>query len=174
MYNNNIMKTFDAIVEAGQLANQSNTKQSRGVADYYLNSISMKSDHLPMMTYGLQLDRLADAPPSDLIDTESHLKNQYDILGKSGYVYNTQTASSAIPPSPQSEKVLLPTPGKMLEFFNPISGRDFNKFSKKSCNNINIWRDDITIVQDVPSTRFGHIDTRALTKDKIDTCASKH
>lgn len=43
------METFDAIVEAGKLAEMSNTKQSRGVADYYLNEVSMQPDELPIM-----------------------------------------------------------------------------------------------------------------------------
>lgn len=53
-------------------------------------------------------------------------------------------------------------------FFNPISGRDFNKLGSKSCNEINIWREDITTVQTPVPTRFGHVDTRAITKNKID------
>lgn len=164
------METFDAIIEAGQMAEMSNTKQSRGIADYYLNATSMQPDQLPMMTYGLQLNRLAEAPPTDLVDIESKLKNQFDILSKSGYVYKKQ-GDSLIDQSHSSQSLMqptLPAAEKVTEFFNPISGRDFNKFSSKSCNQINIWREDITTVQTPVPTRFEHVDTRALTKNKID------
>lgn len=52
------------------------------------------------MSYGLQLDRLADAPPANLVDTESHLKNQFDILSKSGYVYKRNHATPL--PTPET------------------------------------------------------------------------
>mgnify|MGYP001456535088 CR=1 FL=1 len=61
------MENFDAIVEAGQMAEMSNTKQSRGVANYYLNEVSMQADQLPVMSYGLQLNRLAEAPPTAVV-----------------------------------------------------------------------------------------------------------
>ena len=96
------METFNAIVEAGQMAEMSNTKQSRGVADYYLNEVRMQPDELPMMSYGLQLNRLAEAPPTDLVDTESKLKNQFDILSKSGYVYKRQGDDNHGPHSTQN------------------------------------------------------------------------
>lgn len=164
------METFDAIIEAGQMAEMSNTKQSRGISDYYLNETSMQPDELPMMTYGLQLNRLAEAPPTNLVDTESKLKNQYDILSRSGYVYKRE-GDSLTDTQPSQDNFMqptLPAPQVVTEFFNPISGRDFNKFSKKSCNDINIWRDDITTVETPVPTRFEYVDTRALTKDKID------
>ena len=167
------METFNVLVEASQLAEMSNTKQSRGIADYYLNNVLMQPDQLPVMTYGLQLNRLAEAPPTDLVDTESKLKNQFDILGKSGYVYKKQSDDHVYKKHDHGlSEVLaqptLPTADKVTEFFNPISGRDFNKFSSKSCNEINIWRDDITTVQTPVPTRFDHVDTRAIIKNKID------
>lgn len=166
------METFDAILEAGQLAEMSNTKQSRGVADYYLNEVRMQPDELPVMSYGLQLNRLAEAPPTDLVDTESKLKNQFDILSKSGYVYKKQSDYNHEPPSTQNlAHPTLPSTEKVIDFFNPISGRDFNKFNSKGCNDINIWRDDITTVQTPVPTRFDHVDTRAIIKNKIDDCA---
>ena len=165
------METFDAIVEAGKLAEFNDMKQSRGMSEYYLNKVSMQPDKLPMMSYGLQLNRLAEAPPTDLVDTESQLKNQFDILSKSGYVYKKQSSDNHIPHSTQNfAQPTLPTPEKVTEFFNPISGRDFNKFSSQSCNEINIWRDDITTVQTPVPTRFDHVDTRAIIKNKIDAC----
>ena len=169
------MEIFDTLIEASHMAEMSNTRQSRGVADYYLNHTSTQPDQLPMMTYGLQLDRLAEAPPTDLVDTESKLKNQYDILSRSGYVYK-QPGKSLTHTEPSQDhlrnaiQTTLPAPQKVTEFLNPISGRDFNKFSRKSCNDINIWRDDITTVETLVPTRFGHVDTRAITKDKIDHC----
>lgn len=167
------METFDAIIEAGQMAEMSNTKQSRGVADYYLNEVSMQADQLPIMSYGLQLNRLAEAPPTDLVDTESKLKNQFDILSKSGYVYKKQSDDNHDYSLTKGlAQPTLPTPDKVTDFFNPISGRDFNKFSSKSCNEINIWRDDITTVQTPVPTRFEHVDTRAIIKNKIDECKS--
>ena len=166
------MEKFDVIVEAAQLAEMSNTKQSRGVADYYLNEVSMQPDELPMMSYGLQINRLADAPPTDLVDTESKLKNQFDILSKSGYVYKRQGDNNNHGPHSIQNlaQPTLPSTEQVTEFFNPISGRDFNKFSSKSCNEINIWRDDITTVQTPVPTRFEHVDTRAIIKNKIDEC----
>lgn len=165
------METFDAIVEAGQLAEMSNTKQSRGVANYYINEVRMQPDELPMMSYGLQLNRLAEAPPTDLVDTESKLKNQFDILSRSGYVYKRQSDDNHGSHSTQNlAQPTLPSTEKVTEFFNPISGRDFNKFSSKSCNEINIWRDDMTTVQTPVPTRFEHVDTRAIIKNKIDGC----
>ena len=166
------MDNFDAIVEAGQMAEMSNTKQSRGVANYYLNEVSMQADQLPVMSYGLQLNRLAEAPPTDLVDTESKLKNQYDILSKSGYVYKKQNTSPTLHNNPNKEltQPTLPSTQKVVDFFNPVSGRDFNKFSSKSCNEINIYRDDITTVNTPVPTRFEHIDTRTIIKDKIDKC----
>ena len=165
------METFDAILEAGQLADMSNTKQSRGISDYYLNGVSMQPDQLPMMSYGLQLNRLAEAPPTDLVDTESNLKNQYDILSRSGYVYKRQNYQENTFQSTQNlAQPTLPSTQVVTEFFNPISGRDFNKFSSKSCNEINIWRDDITTVQTPVPTRFEHVDTRAMIKNKIEEC----
>lgn len=165
------MEKFDTVVEAGQLAEMSNTRQSVRVADYYVDPVKMSPDNLPVMSYGMQLDRLADAPPSALIDTESSLKNQYDILSKSGHVYRKggeppvarpKAAAPAPPPS-----AVAPVSAKA--FFNPISGRDLNKFSKKSCEDMNFWRDDVTMVHAPVTTRFEHVDTRALTKDKIDS-----
>lgn len=167
------METFDAILEAGQLAEISNAKQSKGISDYYLNGVSMQPDQLPMMSYGLQLNRLAEAPPTDLVDTESNLKNQFDILSRSGYVYKKQNNDNqeiVFQSTQNSEQPTLPTTAKVTEFFNPISGRDFNKFSSKSCNEINLWRDDITTVQTPVPTRFDHVDTRAIMKNKIDEC----
>jgi len=118
------METFDAIVEAGQLAEISNTKQSRGVAAYYLNEVRMQPDELPMMSYGLQLNRLAEAPPTDLIDTESKLKNQFDILSKSGYVYKKQSDDNhGLHLTQKLAQPTLPTPDKVTEFFNPIGKR---------------------------------------------------
>ena len=173
------METFNAIVEAGQMAEMSNTKQSRGVADYYLNKVSMHPDQLPMMSYGLQLNRLTEAPPTRLVDTESKLKNQFDILSKSGYVYKKQRYGNhnyslseglASHSNQNFSQPTLPTTDKLIEFFNPISGRDFNKFSSKSCNEIDIWRDDITTGQTPVPTRFDYVDTRAIIKKKIDEC----
>lgn len=164
------METFDAIKEAGHLADLSNTKQSTDVSDYYLSSVQQQAANLPAMSYGLQLNRLADAPPTDLVDTESHLKNQFDILSKSGYVYKRNHAT----PLPAPETAALTQPSQTVnakDFFNPISGRDFNKFSKKSCNDLHFLRDDISMVKAPVPTRFDHVDTRALTKDKIDSCA---
>ena len=171
-------KKFDAVIEAGQLADMSNTKQSRDVSNYYLNSVSINPE-LPVMSYGLQLDRLAEAPPTNLVDTESQLKNQYDILGKSGYVFKKQNEMHSDSSSHQNEFTTntltqppLPKQEHVKEFFNPISGRDFNKFSKKSCDDMNIWRDDVTTVSAPIPIRFEHIDTRAQFKDKIDACTS--
>ena len=169
------METFNALVEASRMSEMSNTKQSRGVADYYLNEVRMQPDELPMMSYGLQLNRLAEAPPTGLVDTESKLKNQFDILSKSGYVYKKQSShhhnDELAPHSTQNlAQPTLPTPDKITDFLNPISGRDFNKFSSKSCNEINIWRDDITTVQTPVPTRFDHVDTRAIIKNKIEDC----
>lgn len=171
------MENFDAILNAGQMAEMSNTKQSRGISDYYLNTVSMQPDTLPIMSYGLQLSRISTVPPTGLIDTESKLKNQFDILSKSGYVYKKQSEndySLSEGLAPHSNKNFaqptLPTKDKVTKFFNPISGRDFNKFSSKSCNEINIWRDDITTVQTPFHTRFDHVDTRAIIKNKIEDC----
>ena len=109
-----------------------------------------------------------------MVDIESQLKNQFDILSKSGYVYKKKGDSPHIDYTHSSSERLkqptIPVPEKVTEFFNPISGRDFNKFSSKSCNNINIWREDITTIQTPIPARFEHVDTRALTKEKIDQC----
>lgn len=162
------METFDAIIEAGQMAEMSNTKQSRGVAEYYLNEVLMQPDQIPTMSYGLQSDRLAEAPPTDLVDTESQLKNQFDILGKSGYVYNRSRGNEHSNKS--FMKPTLQTPEKVAAFFNPISGRDFNKFSKKSCGKLNAERVDLVTVLTPGLFRFDHVDTRAMMKNKTDEC----
>ena len=167
-----MQKPFDAIKEAGHLVDLSNTKQSTDVSQYYLNdSVHQKTGTLPVMTYGLQLDRLSDAPPPDLIDTESHLKNQFDILSKSGYVYKRdegalERSSSMTQPS-SNVNDFLKSEGVVTSaesFFNPVSGRDYHKFSSKSCNDINIWRDDISTANRPMPKRFDHVDTRAILK----------
>ena len=168
------MEKYNEIIEAGHLADMSNTKASLNIAQYYMNPMKISNDQLPMMSYGLQLDRIADAPPTSLVDTESHLKNQYDILGKSGYVYKGEKSSENILNThlTNNSSILqnsLPDASIIKDFFNPISGRNFQKFSGKTCNNINIWRNDVNIVQAPSPTRYEYIDTRALIKDKIDS-----
>lgn len=161
------MEKFNAITEASKLAELSNTKQSISVSDYYLSNIVAKSD-MPMMSYGLQLDRLADAPPSNLVDTESMLKNQFDLIGKSGHVYKPVTyPQSNAQEQPSSTSTSSSVKPSHKEFFVPISGRDFHSFSKKSCNSLSIWRDDINHSSAPIQGRFEYVDTRALTKDNI-------
>ena len=123
------METFNALVEASRMSEMSNTKQSRGVADYYLNEVRMQPDELPMMSYGLQLNRLAEAPPTGLVDTESKLKNQFDILSKSGYVYKHKGEAIADHGIdrvlPVAEAHELPNADT---FFSQTAGRDYKSF----------------------------------------------
>lgn len=164
------MEKFDAIIAAGQLADMANTRQATDVAAYYISPVVSQPKNIPTMSYGLQITRQVDAPPSDLIDVESRLKNQYDLIGKSGYVHNTKTTPPPPPPPEQPQLTnKTPTPES---FFETVAGRDFNQFSR-SCGNLNIWRDDVIV--DRPNnpaitTRFGHVDTRMMTKDKLQAC----
>ena len=80
-------KRVNALVEASNLADLGNTRMSTQMASYYTNEVNKQPDTIPMMSYGIQITRQAEAPPSDLVDTESKLNNRYDILGRSGYVY---------------------------------------------------------------------------------------
>lgn len=171
------MNKFDGIIEASRLADMSNTKQSTTIADYYVNNVRVTPSKLPSMTYGLQLDRLTDAPPTDLIDTESSLKNQFDLLGRSGYVYRKEKESvypsnnDSLLMTPLASSKTLPSSEKLDTFFTPISGRDFSSFSKKSCNNdIATSRQDINLTVTPVPKRFDYIDTRSLTKDKLQSC----
>ena len=164
------MEKFDAIVAAGQLADMTNTKQATDVAAYYTSPVVSQPKNIPTMSYGLQITRQVDAPPSDLIDVESRLKNQYDLIGKSGYVYNTKAPSHQ--PVEQADLTPLGNTPTPESFFETISGRDFNQFSR-SCDNMNVWREDL--VGNRPNNpamtmRFGHVDTRMMTKDKLQTC----
>jgi hypothetical protein len=172
------MQKLNEIMDAADLADMSNTKQSGRVSKYYLDGVNSQPKTLPMMSYGLQLTRQADAPPTSLIDTESQLKNQFDLLGKSGFVYRKDGSMPNMHSNAQSDTASLPPVESAVtvnDFFLPMSGRDFNNFSKKSCSTTNIWRDDINTRKDAINSlnsRFAHIDTRAQTKDRIDSCSN--
>ena len=162
---------IDHIAQAGRLADMANTQQSTDVSNYYVNQVKMQPSNLPMLSYGLQITRQADAPPTDLVDTESKLKNQYDILGRSGFVYHPDGAlgNRQVLPEAFSTPMAAPAPATN-DFFLPVSGRDFHSFSSKACQNINIWRNDIITTTTPVPQRFPHVDTRAITKEKIDKC----
>tara|TARA_Y100000992_G_scaffold302250_1_gene275660 strand:+ start:2445 stop:2948 length:504 start_codon:yes stop_codon:yes gene_type:complete len=155
----------NALVEASNLADLGNTRMSTQMASYYTNEVNKQPDTMPMMSYGIQITRQAEAPPSDLVDTESKLNNRYDILGRSGYVYRQGAYGQgarrppAAAPAPTAPKKTI----NAEDFFSQISTRD-----DKECKSYSIWRDDIIRVQRPYQRRQAHVDTRQMTKDRID------
>lgn len=162
-------KLIDDIAAAGRLADMANTQQSTDIANYFVNEVKMQPENMPTFSYGLQLTRQADAPPTHLVDTESQLKNQYDILGRSGFVYHPDGALGNRQVLPETFSAPVAT-ASANDFFLPVSGRDFHSFSNKACQNMNIWRNDIITTERPIPQRFEHVDTRAITKEKIDKC----
>ncbi len=164
--------TIDRLIESSKLADFANTKSSRAVASYHISDTQQQPANVPMLSYGLQVNRLADAPPEALIDTESSLNNRFDILGKSGYVYRTPSDSKSKTElneffAPITKPPTEPTKSTEI-FFQTTAGRDY-----KPCENLNIWRDDIITTQAPVPDRYAHVDTRQMMKTKTDTCTKK-
>ena len=67
---------------------------SRFPGQYWLDPVQEAHEGAPIATAGLIGNRIPDEPPAALVDTESMLRNQYDILSKAGYVHRPHDAAS--------------------------------------------------------------------------------
>ena len=142
---------------------------------YRIDAVQQTYDGAPMTSAGLPMDRVQEEPPPNLIDRESQLRNQFDIIGKYGYVHTASEADSKLlkeakasgsPPA----NVVKPQPAP--DFLNePIQDR----FLKKYCDTTpSYYRLDLN----APPTRFplslgevrGGANTRLEAKDGYEPC----
>ena len=145
---------------ASELAN---TKMTVDMSSYHLNTVRqpLKSTQLPMASYGLQLTRQAEAPPSTLVDTESLLENRYTTIGKQGFVFRGAETAKA----PAQQEQIEPAGFDALD---PVASRD------ETCERRNFWRADVQpLAGDVdtpfyldPRDPHKHVNTRQAAKDK--------
>ena len=143
---------------------------------YRIDRVQQNFSRAPFTSTGLPHDRLQEEPPATLVDRESQLRNQFDIIGKYGYQHTAsvedsellrQAKGSGKPPEndpPRAE----PAP----EFLNePIEDRFFRKFCDTTPS---YYRMDLN----PPPTRFplnlgdsrGGANTRLDAKDAYVPC----
>lgn len=160
-------KRVENLVSQSKLTEFADAKQSLDSAAYRISDVQQQPEKIPMLSYGLIATRLSEAPPTSLVDVESHLENRYDLLGKSGYIYKENNANTHNELNTFYEPPVAPSPAKPYSesFFNQTAGRDY-----KPCAQDNFWRDDIIrTIRPVPD-RYAHVDTRQMQKSKIDAC----
>lgn len=160
---------LDHILTASTNADMANTSMSRHVSNYWMaNHIYDNSVENTHIQHVLMHDRLSDAPPTALIDTESYLNNRFDVLGRSGYVYRRSGnyTDDHIQISNPNTQDINNSANKSNEFFQQVSGRDYHKQDGL----INMYRQDVIISNYRPLGRQAYVDTRQLTKDKLKKC----
>lgn len=160
---------YDDVIKSSNLANLAETKMSVMAASYQLDASTLGSSKLPTGSYGMQQDRITEAPPTDLVDVESMLNNRYDILGRSGYVYKGQDLDTVAPvhlTKPNRRSVQQPP----VNFFQQESDRDYKRFNKKGNEQLNMWREDIVTASQPQLPRVEYNDTRAAIKDQLSEC----
>ena len=149
---------------ASELADHRMAKQLEA---YQVNPVRMQpvvqGGSYPFFSYGIQADRLAEAPPSSIVDVETRLNNRYDIIGKSGYVYRTDADVTPQLRSPSSFEPPTSTPIPP-DFFAQAAGRDFE------CDVKSFYRADIVIPTAPYIAQQQYVDTRAATKDQLASC----
>ena len=170
--------TVETIATASNLTELANTKMSTAMAAYYIDGVRVQPGAerglVPTFSYGLQLTRQADAPPSTLVDVESQLSRRYDIIGKTGLVYERGDRVPSQPP-PTPTPPALATASDADTFFTPSSDRDFHRLSSKACERklTQFWRDEVIVAAPQPYNEraIGTL-TRQATKDRRDgACA---
>jgi hypothetical protein len=141
---------------------------------YNLNPVQSEFDRAPQTSAGLNNDRLQDEPPSSLVDIESQLRNQYDIIGKSGYVHTRSEYGSELlnraRAQPRLEQPMQPQPAPDV-FLTPIDDR----FIRKTCDTTQSFYPRLDV--NPPPTRFpvgvgprGGANTRLEAKDAFEPC----
>lgn len=145
---------------------------------YNLNPVQHEFGRAPETSAGLSNDRLQDEPPPSLIDTESQLRNQFDIIGKAGYVHTRSDYGSELlkqaraQPAPESTRSQEPAPDVFLK---PIDDR----FIRKTCDTTQSFYPRLDL--NPPPTRFplsigprGGANTRLEAKDAFEPCERKY
>lgn len=141
---------------------------------YNLNPVQREHGRAPETSAGLTNDRIQDEPPPSLVDTESQLRNQFDIIGKAGYVHTQAEYGSALlqqaraQPPPEAPRDRTPAPDFLLR-------RIDDRFIRKTCDTTASFYPRLDV--NPPPTRFplsvgprGGANTRLEAKDAYEPC----
>ena len=145
---------------------------------YNLDPVRHEFSRAPETSAGLSNDRLQDEPPPSLIDTESQLRNQFDIIGKAGYVHTRSDYGSELLKNARAQAVV--ETQKVQEsapdvFLKPIDDR----FIRKTCDTTPSFYPRLDF--NPPPARFplsigprGGANTRLEAKDAFEPCERKY
>lgn len=143
-------------------------RMSAAIAAYRVDASNQRSPtELVMASYGLQVNRLAAAPPTEYVDVESRLMNRYDMIGKAGFVYRGSGDDAGdhaiVMPSPPLASPMA-SPEDASSFLQSAAARDYRS---GPCITPSVtWRDDIVTVRAPEyAERAPYVDTRMMSKE---------